>query len=475
MDYWRRPRDRIVRLRERPPVRVKGFYESRRHFERIFVARPHLLFLLVLVAVLVMGTVLLMLPVATSNGRPAPFLTAIFTATSALTTTGLAVEPTATYWSFFGQMVTLVLMFIGGFGFMVGVTFLLIVVRNQFRLPEQLVVRESFGLGRISGLLRLLLHILFLDIVVTLAGMALLSWRFHNYMPWSDAVWQGAYQSVSAFNTAGFDIVGSSSLAPYHQDPYILGISLLVFCLGALGYAVILDLLGLKRWNRLSLNTRLVLIVSVAAWVLGSLALFLMERSNPQTLGNMSTSTAGMTAFFNGVSGSTTTGFSTIDFGQVTQPMLLVMILLMFIGGAAGSTAGGTKVNSLAVLLVVAMSSLKGRPHAQVFMRELPYRQIAQAVTVWLVAIFLVGLSVVVLTAEGTGIPTLHLLFEVVSAFGTVGLSTGALAHLPVTGLSMIILLMIVGRIGVLTLILAMTARSKAMPYKPVAEEVAIG
>jgi trk system potassium uptake protein TrkH len=318
-------------------------------------------------------------------------------------------------------------------------------------------------------------NILVLDLAVTGIGIVPLLWRFHHYMPWPEALWQAVYTSVSAFNTAGFDIVGPASLTPYQQDHYILGVSILVACVGALGYSGTLELLSRQRWNRLSINTRLVIIVSVAAWIFGSLAFFLFERSNPETLGTMSAPLAGMTAFFNAISGSTTTGFATIDFGQMLPPMLLIMIVLMFIGGAAGSTAGGTKVNTLSVLLVVAMSSLKGRPRAQVFSRELPYHQIMHAVAVWLIASFLIGLSILIMLGESRGIPTLHLVFEAVSAFGTVGLSTGALGHLPDSGLYMLIMLMMVGRLGVLTLILAMTARSKVMTYQFASEEVVLG
>jgi trk system potassium uptake protein TrkH len=421
------------------------------------------------------GTALLMLPVSTASGHAAPFLTAFFTATSGLTTTGLTVETTATYWSFFGQMVILVLMFVGGLGFMAAVTFLLILVRNQFRLPEQVAVHDSLGLPGLGGLGSLMLHIMVLDLVVTAIGIVPLSWRFHDFLPWSSALWQGLFTSVSAFNTAGFDIAGPTSLTPYYRDPYILGTTTAVACVGALGYSVTLELLGRKRWNRLSLNTRLVVIVSVASWVLGSLALFLYERSNPQTLGTMSTPLAVMNASFNGISGSTTTGFSTIDFARVAPPMLLITTIFMFVGGAAGSTAGGTKVNTLSVLLVVAISSLKGRSRAQVFMREVPHYQVLQAVTVWLVATFLVGLSLLLLMAERAGIPMVQIFFEVVSAFGTVGLSTGVLGNLPAGGLYAMIMLMLVGRVGVLTLILAMTVRSKAALYKPAAEEIAIG
>jgi trk system potassium uptake protein TrkH len=407
---------------------------------------------------------------ATAGGDPA-----FFTATSALTTTGLSVEPTATYWSFFGQMMTLVLIFIGGFGFMAAVTFLLIAVRQQFLLSERVLVRDSLGFPHMDSLLPLVRRIMVLNLVVTGIGVVPLFWRFHHYLPWPEALWQAVYTSVSAFNTAGFDIVGPASLATYQQDPYILGTSILVACVGALGYSGTLELLGRKRWNRLSVNTRLVIIVSVAAWVIGSLALLLFEWSNPETLGTMSGPLAVMTAIFNGISGSTTMGFSTIDFGQVLPPMLLIMIMLMFVGGAAGSTAGGTKVNTLSVLLVVAISSLRGRPRAQVFSRELPYHQVMQSVAVWLIATFLIGLCTLILLGDSRGISTLHIVFEAVSAFGTVGLSTGALLHLPASGLYVLIMLMLVGRLGVLTLILAMTARSKAKLYGFASEEVALG
>lgn len=477
MDLHRRPRDRIIRQprsQDIHPVVVEST-PRRAGLLSLFLARPPLLFLFALLAFTTLGTGLLMLPASAASGDPAPFFTAFFTATSALTTTGLTVEVTATYWSFFGQLMTLVLMFIGGFGFMAAVTFLLIAVRQQFLLPERILVRGTFGFPSAVGLLRLVWNILALDLVVTGIGVVPLFWSFHHYMPWSEALWQAVYTSVSAFNTAGFDIIGPASLTPYQQDPYILSATILVACVGALGYSGTLELLGRKRWNRLSINTRLVIIVSAAAWVLGSLAFILLEGSNPETFGTMSAPAAGMTAFFNAISGSTTTGFATIDFGHILPPMLLIMILLMFIGGAAGSTAGGTKVNTLSVLLVVLISSLKGRPRAQVFSRELPYHQVMHAVAVWLIASFLIGLSILIMLGDSRGIPTSHLVFEAVSAFGTVGLSSGAIGQLPDSGRYILIILMLIGRLGVLTLILAMTARTKVVTHQYMSEEVTLG
>jgi trk system potassium uptake protein TrkH len=174
----------------------------------LFLARPSLLFLFALLAFTTVGTGLLMLPMATASGDPAPFLTAFFTATSALTTTGLSVETTSTYWSFFGQMMTLILIFIGGFGFMAAVTFLLIAVRQQFLLSERVLVRDSLGFPRMDSLLPLVRRIMVLYLVVTSIGAVPLFWRFHHYLPWPEALWQAVYTSVSAFNTAGFDIVG---------------------------------------------------------------------------------------------------------------------------------------------------------------------------------------------------------------------------------------------------------------------------
>lgn len=230
MAVRRGPRDRIVRrprLHEIQPVIVKAT-PRRPGPLNLFLARPPLLFLFALLAFTTVGTGMLMLPMATASGDPAPFLTAFFTATSALTTTGLSVETTSTYWSFFGQMMTLVLIFIGGFGFMAAVTFLLIAVRQQFLLSERVLVRDSLGFPRMDSLLPLVRRIMVLDLVVTGIGVVPLFWRFHHYLPWPEALWQAVYTSVSAFNTAGFDIVGPASLAPYQQDLYILGASTLV-------------------------------------------------------------------------------------------------------------------------------------------------------------------------------------------------------------------------------------------------------
>jgi len=353
-------------------------------------------------------------------------------------------------------------MFLGGLGFITAVTFLLTLVGHRFSLREMVVLRENLGTSSFRRLVHLTLHVLILDLLITIVGAAILYWRFADHYAAPQALWQAVFTAVSAFNTAGFDIVGPASLAPFQTDFVLLSAIIGVACLGAIGYTELVELSRFKRVpRRLSLNTRLVIIMSLAAWLVGSVAILVNEGGNAGTLGPLGSAAAAGTAAFNGISAATTTGFSTVDFGKASEVIVLFTVGLMFIGGAAGSTAGGIKLNTVGVLLAAAISSFKGRPQAELFRREIAYNQIARAISILLLAIGIVSVTVLTLVITEPAIPFPNLLFETVSAFGTVGLSTGALAAFSVAGKYLIIALMFIGRLGVLSLILALSAREQ--------------
>jgi trk system potassium uptake protein TrkH len=440
-----------------------------------YFQRPALTIFFSMIGVVIVGTGLLMLPFINSEPGGASFLTALFTSASAVTTTGLSLEVTATYWNGIGQGIIAVLIFVGGLGFMTGVTFLFILIGHRLSLSEHLVLREQLAMQPLGGLVRLARNVFLLDVAITGAGILPLWFAFNRYYDAPEALWQATFHSVSAFNTAGFDIVGPASLAPFPADYFLLSVLTVIAILGAISYTVLLELGGGRLWRRLSLDTKMVLLVSVGLWSIGSAlaaAFALWEHALPFD------GPAGaeiFTAFFNTVSGATTTGFSTIDFSQVQDSVLVVTIGLMFIGGASGSTAGGIKVGTIAVLMIAVCSFLRGRRHAEAFDREIPFLQINRALTITAVGVAIVGVSLLMLQFIEPDIPAVPLLFEALSAWGTVGLSAGVLPQLSVPGISVIIMLMLIGRLGVLSLIVLVAPGEQPSRYRYPKESVRIG
>jgi trk system potassium uptake protein TrkH len=417
----------------------------------------------------------LLLPFANTQGIITPPLIAYFTAISAVTTTGLTLEPTATYWTFFGQVVIWMLMFVGGTGFMTIASFFLIALGRRLSLSHLLLMRESLMAGELGGLKNLTRNVFLMGLMVSFFGTWLLFWPFLRYFDPAEALWQAAFHSVSSFATAGFDIVGPASFADYRTDYFMLGMLVIIFVIGALSYPVVIDVILRRKHRGFSLNTKLVLVGSLIAWVLGTLTMFASEYGRLDTLGNGPLDSQIFTAFFNALSGSTTTGFSTMDFGKIYERTHLLIDPLMFIGGAAASTAGGIKMNNFIVLLVLVYSWAHGRSHAEAFKREVESQQVLTAITLVMVSVLLLFATTLMLSFTDSAIPFLKLLFENISAFATVGLSTGVLPGMSVPGKLIIMFMMFVGRLGSLTLILALVPSGQPEMYHYQKEGMVIG
>ncbi|MGH2428873.1 MAG: TrkH family potassium uptake protein [Candidatus Limnocylindria bacterium] len=472
----RRPGDKRVRVSRVQPQEftVKPAKKLR--------AGPHPAFSLVIAfAVLIaIGTVLLMLPIAAQDGRATPFVDALFTATSAACVTGLVVLDTGTYWSPVGQVIIMLLIQAGGFGIMAGSTLLLLLlVRRRTTLRDRVLVQESLGglqLGNVTGIVR---RIAIFTLLAEGVGAVILSIAFMagpEAGPPGDplGIWWGIFHSVSAFNNAGFDLTGGfRSLAPFVDDWVVLLTVATLLTAGGLGYAIVGDAVDKRRWNRLALETKLVLATSVILLVGGSLSIAFTEWSNPATLGALPTEQRVLNALFESAT-LRTAGFTGLDTGAFLEPTLFVVMALMFIGGASGSTAGGIKVNTFSVLLIAIVSTVRGQPSAQAFGRRIQHAVVYRALAVALLSIafvFSVGLSLT-LTTDATFVQTL---FEAVSAFGTVGASTGITPEVTMPARIILVVAMFVGRLGPLTLVLALAARAHPVPYRPAVESVRIG
>jgi trk system potassium uptake protein len=421
------------------------------------------------------GTGLLMLPVAKAGPGGASFLDALFTATSAMCVTGHVVVDTVTFWSPFGQAVILVLVQVGGFGIMTFASVIGLAVMRRVSLRSRITAAaesHSSGFGDVSALL---LGVMRITLVIEAAVAVVLTLRFviGYEEPLGRALWLGVFHAVSSFNNAGFALF-SDSLMGFVTDPWICLPIAASIILGGLGFPVIMQLLKHARLPRVwTMNTRLVLVGTTGLLVLGTAYITAIEWSNPGTLGPLDWPAKLLAGFFMSVQ-TRTAGFNSIDTSAMDPASWLGMDVLMLIGGGPAGTAGGIKITTFAVLFFILLTELRGERAVNVLGKRLPRSVHREAITVVLLAVAVVIASTVVLMLI-TDVSMDRLLFEVVSAFGTVGLSTGITADLPPAGKVILILLMFIGRLGPIAFASSLALRERHITYELPQERPVIG
>lgn len=433
------------------------------------------------------GTGLLLLPIAKAGPGAADLLTAAFTSVSALSLTGLTVVETGTYWSTFGQVVILALVKVGGFGIMALGSLLGMFLTQRVSLRTKLnSAEESKALG-LDDFRRLLIRVfqISLAIELTLTVILTLQFRFIYGESWGEALWHGFFHGISAFNNAGFSSY-EGGLIRFINDPLVLlGISFAAI-IGGLGFPVIIELarrlirrLRLATFRatelgvHLSLTARITLIFSVVLLLLGSLFIGAMEWSNPATLGNLSTGDKLVNAFVTSVM-SRNAGFSAVDYSALTRESWLGTEILMFIGGGSAGTSGGLRITTFAVLIYIVIAEIRGDDRVNVGTRRLGVSVQRTAVSLALLGTATVLVGVLALELM-TDLPTDRIVFEVVSAFGTCGLSTGITADLPDGAKIVLMVQMFVGRIGLVLVATALAQRIKKLSYRLPKERPLIG
>lgn len=430
---------------------------------------------LTFLATIAVGSILLLLPLSTADGHLPPLLTAVFTAASAVCVTGLIVVDTATYWSPFGQGVIMMLFQIGGFGIMAGATLLGLMISRRIGLGRRLVVQaetKSLTLGDVKSVLRTVLGV---TLAFEAATAVVVILRLHTAYgePWDKAIWNGLFHAVSAFNNAGFSTY-SDSLVGFAMDPLILLPLAVAVIVSGLGFPVINELQAEWRTpDRWSVHARLTVYGTVGLLIAGFLAVLFAEWNNGATIGDMPTGAKLLNAFTHSVM-SRTAGFNAVDVGQMRPETLLFTDSLMLIGGGSAGTAGGIKVTTFLLLGVVVWAEIRGRSDVAVFKRRICPDVQRQALTVVLMAVGLVGLATLAILSM-TNLPLDRVLFEVVSAFATVGLSTGITADLPPAAQSILIGLMFLGRVGTITVAAALALRARHVPYRFPQERPIVG
>ncbi|MFV0502533.1 MAG: TrkH family potassium uptake protein [Lachnospirales bacterium] len=425
------------------------------------------------IIIIFFGAFLLALPFASKNGESVGLVNALFTSTSAVCVTGLVVVNTLAHWTLFGKVVILALIQIGGISFMSIVVVFFVLTGKRLTIKDRLLIKESYNQNSSTGMVTLVINIIKGTIIIETIGAILLFSRF--YLDGDNvilAMAKGIFISISAFCNAGFDVIGGNSLMPYVGDGIVNFTVMALIVIGGIGFAVWLDIKKISKVfkkeirfdvfiRRLSLHTKIVLLVTSVLIISGFLFTFVVEYNNPNTLGPLSFGDKIWASMFQSVT-LRTAGFNTLDLTKLTDSSKLFYILQMFVGGSPGGTAGGVKTVTIGVVFIGIISAVRGDNNVAIFKRSIGVEVLLKSLAVLMMNITAITVATMVLagTTNNPSITFLDLLFESASAVGTVGLTLGVTPSLGVIGKITIILCMFLGRLGPVTLAVAFTMRA---------------
>lgn len=423
-----------------------------------------------------MGTILLSLPFATRPGETTNFMTAFFTSTSATCVTGLTLVSTAHHWTLFGQIVIAILMEVGGLGFMTFAVMMSLLVRQRMRMSTRLLTQEALNLDHLSQL-NVVYLIIRLSLLIQLAGGIFLFFDFYPQYGLGKGIWFSIFHSISAFCNAGFDLF-DNSMANYANDPYMLCVLAVLIIAGSLGFLVWKDILNYPKYHRLSLHTQLALRTGAVLFIVSVVIYFITEKNLAQLSDKLSFSNRILNTIFMAIT-PRTAGLITFPYTDLSAAGLAFTVILMFIGGTPGSTAGGVKTTTIGLLTIQSFATLRGQRDTTFAHRRFTQENIYRALTLLFVALFILLVSILVLV-ETQDLPKhdslAYVTFEAVAAFGTTGISLGITNHLNLLGQFIIMFLMFVGRVGIYTVMFSiLNASTAAKNYRYPEESVLIG
>lgn len=414
-------------------------------------------------SLILIGAILLNLPIATQNGESIGFINALFTSASAVCVTGLVVVNTGEFWSLFGQIVIILLIQMGGLGFMTMATIGALIIGKKITLKERLIIKEQLNQETMSGLVKLTKYVILSTFAIEGIGAILLSTRFIPIYGLIKGIWFSIFHSISAFCNAGFDITGNS-IVPFVGD-FIINMTISgLIILGGLGFSVYIDISRNKCFKKLHLHSKLVLTITGILLVVGMLVFLLIEFNNPYTIGNLNTSEKLISSFFQSVV-PRTAGFNSVNIGGLYDTTVFFMIILMFIGGSPGSTAGGIKTTTFGTLVLTTIGVIRGNKDVVAYRKRIAEEVINRSLAIATVGVTLIiAVSFILTVTESADF--LDLLFETTSAFATVGLTRGITSSLTNFGKIIIALTMYAGRVGPLTMAFAFARKSKASNFR---------
>lgn len=448
---------------------------------KIDLSTTQIIMLSFLLAILA-GSFLLALPVSSADGRAVSYIDALFTATTSICVTGLVTVPTFSTWSLFGQIVILFLIQIGGLGVVTIMSGLMISLHRRIGIRDRMLIQDAFNLNTLSGMVKFIRKVLLGTFVVEGVGALL---YITVFVPEFGArgIWISVFNAVSAFCNAGMDIISESSLYAYVHNPLINIVTILLIVLGGIGYIVWWDIMNvlknirrqkLKCFSNLTLHSKIALSMTGILILAGTAALFIFEYNNPLTIGNFTLGDKLLASLFQSVT-TRTAGFATIPQENLTNASALFSLLLMFIGGSPVGTAGGIKTVTIAILIVSAFATMRNNAEAELFHRTISKQAVSKAVAVVSMAFIILCVSTILLSAV-TERDALDIAYETVSAAATVGLTRNLTSSLNIWGKIIIIVTMYLGRVGPISLMIALNTKKETKNIiKNPTEEISVG
>lgn len=425
--------------------------------------------------VILTGALLLTLPVSSSSGVRTPFIDALFTSTTSVCVTGLITVDTGTHWSYFGKTVIMLLIQIGGLGFMSFATLIFLVLGKRITFQERLVMQEAMNTFSLQGLVKLAKYILIFTFTVEGIGALLLSTVFIPDYGFLKGIYFSIFHAVSAFCNAGIDLIGEfRSLTGYAENPTIILTIGSLIVIGGLGFTVWYEIFNYRKQKKLSLHSKIVLTITAILIVGGTLLMFLFEVNNPLTIAPMSFKGKILSSWFAAVT-PRTAGFNSVPTADMSPAGRFLTIILMFIGGSSGSTAGGIKTTTAGILAMTVISVIKGREDTEIYERRIGKEIIYRALTITVIGFTLVMTVSMILSVTEVGASLEYIIYEATSAFGTVGLTLGLTPELTFIGKAIIIFTMFCGRVGPLTIVLALAGKHSKNTIKYPEDKILVG
>lgn len=443
--------------------------ESDKNTSKTKKISPTQMMVLGFASIICMGAILLNLPIASQSGESIGLLDAFFTATSAVCVTGLIVVDTATHWTVFGQLVIIILIQIGGIGFMTVATMFALIARKKINLKERLLIQESFNQFNLSGLVKLTKHVFLITLTIEIVGAMTLMIEFVPRLGLIKGIWYSLFHSISAFCNAGFDLMGAvsgpfTSLTSFVGNPIVMITISLLIVLGGLGFPVILDIMKNRKYSKLNVNSKVVLSTTMILIIMGTITIFVLEFNNANTVKSLGFGTKVLASIFQSIT-ARTAGFNSIDLAVMHEAGIFIIIMLMFIGASPASTGGGVKTSTLATIVLYIKSFIMNKDDVDVFERRIETGTIRKAITIFSVGIVIVTVGTLMLLVIQPKFTFIESMFEIVSAFTTAGLSIGGSPNLNIAGKMLIIMYMFLGRVGSLTVFMAFISRKKSKNY----------
>lgn len=424
--------------------------------------------------IILIGAVILNMGFSSAKGESIGFLDALFTSTSSVCVTGLIVADTGTYWSDFGKFVIMLLIQIGGLGFMTIATLGVIISGEKLSYSKKLLIQDSLSSEKTSDIIKFCKKIILVSLFIELVGAICLSIAFVPEFGFVKGICYGIFHSVTAFCNAGFDIMGNfSSLTAYFNNPIVNISIMLLIILGGLGFSTIFDINRKRAFKKFRLNTKIILITTAILIVIPTFLFFIFEMNNPKTLGSMNFGEKILASLFQVVS-PRTAGYNTIELSQMYDSTKFLTIILMFIGGAPASTAGGLKITTFAIIIISVYCLFKQRSEIEIFGRTIPFKNLNKAL-VSLVIGFTLIITGTMIILSNSDFDFLTVLYEVTSAYATVGLTLGITTKLNAICKITLIILMFMGRVGSLTVLYSFIKTDSKKKYKYPKEEINIG